>query len=520
MSAVFDPLAPGAVVAGYVIERQLGSGGMGTVYAAAHPRLPRHDALKVLSLEHSSDSEFRARFIREAELAARLDHPNIVAVHDRGVDRDRLWIAMQLVDGIDAAELIRRGPAELPPARAAHIVAGAARGLDEAHRHGLLHRDVKPANLMVQVRPGQPERVYVTDFGIARAAAETTALTEIGTVLATLAYAAPEQLGGGAVDYRVDIYALGCTLYEMLTGAKPFPNRDAAEVIRAHIHDPPPRAATANPALPPAIDEVIARAMAKDPDQRYPSCGALAAAAASALGVSAAAGRHGVRLPEERGRSARRPRIGYLVAGGIVASVAILGVASALVSTRHAGEMATTPGTPPSSGTTGTSAAASPTVTSASAATSWGGHNYMVRVLPELLPETPAESGYQGMRCLAVDEKSRPVDVNQRVSGVTWISCNGNRDPMDKLLVECNANRRSATISAFNDGPPIGDEQWQRPSGSGRVMWEDDITRSGSPRGILQVQFHDAGRTFCNLVVFGGSSGQELFDRWWRDAPF
>ncbi len=279
---------------------------------------------------------------------------------------------MQLVDGIDAAELIRRGPAELPFARAAHIVAGAARGLDEAHRHGLLHRDVKPANLMVQVRPGQPERVYVTDFGIARAAAETTALTEIGTVLATLAYAAPEQLGGGAVDYRVDIYALGCTLYEMLTGAKPFPNRDAAEVIRAHIHDPPPRAATANPALPPAIDEVIARAMAKDPDQRYPSCGALAAAAASALGVSAAAGQHGVRLPEERGRSARRPRIGYLVAGGIVASVAILGVASALVSTRHAGETATTPGTPPSSGTTGTSAAASPTVTSAPAATSWG----------------------------------------------------------------------------------------------------------------------------------------------------
>ncbi|WP_280398114.1 serine/threonine-protein kinase, partial [Nocardia carnea] len=273
---------PGSVFAGYLIERVLGGGGMGTVYLARHPRLPRYDAIKVLSAEHSADPGYRARFIREAELTARLNHPNIVAVHDRGVEGERLWIAMQYIAGTDAAALVR-ADISADPRRAVGIVVQAARGLDEAHRAGMVHRDIKPANLLVDAAAGRGDRVLVTDFGIGRAASESTALTEEGAVLATLAYAAPEQLRGLRVDHRADVYALGCTLYELLTGGKPFPRPTAAAVINAHLVEPPPRPSAVNPALPPELDIVVAHALAKDPEHRFATCGALAAAAEAAL---------------------------------------------------------------------------------------------------------------------------------------------------------------------------------------------------------------------------------------------
>ncbi|WP_233533014.1 protein kinase [Antrihabitans sp. YC2-6] len=280
-------LQPGSVFAGYTIERMLGRGGMGSVYLAKHPRLPRSDALKLLSADYGTSSTFRARFEREADVAARMHHPNVVAVHDRGVEGGQLWIAMQFIDGTDVAELVSIGPRALPGRRVVSIIADAAKGLDHAHRFGLLHRDVKPANILVTRAPDEPtgERALITDFGIARAIDETRHFTETGDVLATIAYAAPEQLEGHAVDHRADVYALGCTLFEMLTGHTPFPRENPLAVIKAHLVAPPPRATESVPTLPPAIDAVIARALAKNPAQRFDSCRELAGAAAAALAV-------------------------------------------------------------------------------------------------------------------------------------------------------------------------------------------------------------------------------------------
>ncbi|MFD5174179.1 serine/threonine-protein kinase [Nocardia sp. NPDC058379] len=274
---------PGASLAGYRIERRLGGGGMGAVYLARHPRLPRHDALKVLDARLAVEPTFRARFEREADLAARLRHPNVVQIFDRGVDGDRLWIAMQFVDGLDAAQLLRHGLAILTPARAVRIVVEAAKGLDYAHRQGLLHRDIKPANLLIARTDDGADEVLVTDFGIARSMGETTSLTSAGSVLGTLAYAAPEQLEGDPLDVRTDVYALGGTLYELLTGFVPFQRDSPAAMISAHLIEAPPRPSAGNPALPPAMDAVIARAMAKNPRDRFASCGELADAAVAAL---------------------------------------------------------------------------------------------------------------------------------------------------------------------------------------------------------------------------------------------
>lgn len=241
---------PGEIFGGYRIEGKLGAGGMGTVYLARHPRLPREDALKVLPPAASADQEFRARFLREAELAARLRHPNIVAIHDRGMDDGCLWIAMQYVQGCDASDLIARDPAGLPPWRAVHIIEEAARGLDAAHAAGLLHRDVKPANILIAVNPDGSYRVLVTDFGIARAVGESTVLTAAGEVLATVSYAAPEQISAAPVDHRVDVYALGCTLHQLLTGSLPFPRPTPAAVMYAHLCEPPPRPRSSIPLFP------------------------------------------------------------------------------------------------------------------------------------------------------------------------------------------------------------------------------------------------------------------------------
>lgn len=203
-------LTVGSVFAGYRVERVLGSGGMGTVYLARDPDLPRSDAVKVLSAELSRDPAFRARFVREADVAAGLDHPNIVAIRRRGDFEGQLWIAMQFVDGPDADAVLRAG--QMSPPRAVHIVAEVAKALDYAHGRNVVHRDVKPANFLLSAAPGADERVMLADFGIARALDDATGLTGSGVVLATVAYAAPEVLAGSAFDGRADLYSLGCSL--------------------------------------------------------------------------------------------------------------------------------------------------------------------------------------------------------------------------------------------------------------------------------------------------------------------
>ncbi|MET8654506.1 serine/threonine-protein kinase [Nocardia aurea] len=510
-----ESLTPGTVFAGYTLERVLGTGGMGTVFLARHPRLPRRDALKVLSESFGGDEEIRARFIREAELTAELDHPNVVTVYDRGVERDRLWIAMQLVDGIDAAELIGTDGSDLPPERALHIVTEAARGLDAAHRAGLLHRDVKPANILLESHPGEPERVYITDFGIAKALAQSTALTAVGSVLATLAYSAPEQLVGGAVDHRADVYALGCTLYELLTRAKPFPRTTAAAVTYAHLRDSPPHPTSANPALPSAIDSVTARAMAKDPDDRFASCGALADAAVAAF--RAGGDEQTFVMP----RPMRRRRERFAVAGLVAALVVAVVVTSVVVANRS--ERPPTARTPDSATST-----VAPVIATEPAKNprSWGAHSFIVQALPELLPPDPFSSGYQGLRCVPVDEDVKVVDVDQDPGKVGRISCRGNSDPVENVLVSCNANRTPIRAALLIGRTAVGDRRWESPRGRGRVAWAETRTEPNDPdggdqpQGLLEVQFDDPVKNFCRLTIYGGDSAQDLYDRWWPTAPF
>ncbi|MFD4351704.1 serine/threonine-protein kinase [Nocardia sp. NPDC058518] len=483
------PLPPGTIFAGYRIERVLGVGGMGTVYVAAHPRLPRRDAVKVLSAEFGADPEFRARFGREAELAARLDHPNIIGVYDRGIEHGRLWIAMRFIDGPDAATLLRERA--LTPHRVAHLVTGVARGLDHAHRAGMLHRDVKPANILVESIPGQPDRVAVTDFGIAKAAAATT-LTQAGTILATVAYAAPEQLTGGAIDHRADVYALGCTLYELLTGAKPFPRTSVDAVIAAHLHDPPPRPSAMVGELPRRIDDVIARALAKDPQRRYASCGELAADAARALGV--AADQVPVVGPPRRRNTG--------IAVGVVAAAIAVIVTSVVVLKHDSTEQST----------------AGSTSTPSADPNSWAAHQWVVDAFAGLLPKTQADSGYQGLRCSAVDGSQRPIDARQTRESLNSLACNGDQNPVFRLVIVCGTDEPADEFVSTAGSVLVGEENWQRPSGSGHARWNDKEGVAG-PTGEILLEFEGSTRDKCVIGVSGGTSGQDLYDRWWRDAP-
>ncbi|MFJ4658204.1 serine/threonine-protein kinase [Nocardia sp. NPDC088792] len=276
-------MSPGTIVGGYRVVRVLGSGGMGTVYLAKHPQLPRMDALKVLSVDLTSNDEFRGRFEREANVVAGLDHPNIVAVHNRGEENGRLWIAMQYVDGTDASAEMKRDATAMTPLRALGITAQIGRGLDYAHRRNLLHRDVKPANFLLTTVDGEEERALLADFGVAKSTEDTTELTQTGSFVATIAYAPPEQLAGDHLDHRSDLYSLACSFYKMLTGQNPYPATQPALVMMGHLHEPPPRATAVNPHLPEAIDAVIARGMAKNPADRYNSCREFTDAVANVL---------------------------------------------------------------------------------------------------------------------------------------------------------------------------------------------------------------------------------------------
>lgn len=277
-------VAIGSHIGGYQILELIGRGGMGEVYKAQHPRLPRVDAIKLLNNTYGSDPDTRARFEREADLVAPLSHPNLVNVLDRGAHEDQLWIAMEFVSGTDAAQLLSAGP--LHPRLAVRIVSEIAEGLDYAHRKGVLHRDVKPGNFLITAGNDamNPDVVKLTDFGIARLAQETdSSLTSVGMTVGTLRYSAPEQIGGEQIDHRADVYALGCSLYELLTAAAPFDVPTSQGLMAAHMFNPPPNPATTNPAVPAAMAAVIAKAMAKKPAGRFTSGRELAAAAQEAL---------------------------------------------------------------------------------------------------------------------------------------------------------------------------------------------------------------------------------------------
>ncbi|ORB53664.1 serine/threonine-protein kinase [Mycobacterium persicum] len=266
------PLAVGEVFAGYTILRVLGAGAMGTVYLAQHPRLPRRDALKVLSAELTADPQYRARFVREADIAASLWHPNILGIHDRGESGGQFWISMDFVAGTDAAKLLgERYPGGMPLDLAVPIITAVGSALDYAHQRGLLHRDVKPANILIADPGSETQRVFLADFGIARPVDDTAGLTATNFAIGTVAYAAPEQLMGEPIDGRADQYALACTAFHMLTGTQPYQSPSAAAVITKHVMAPPPPIGERRPELA-ALDPVFARAMAKKPAERFTHC--------------------------------------------------------------------------------------------------------------------------------------------------------------------------------------------------------------------------------------------------------
>lgn len=511
-------LPAGAVFAGFRIERVLGSGGMGSVYAARHPRLPRLVALKLLHSSFAADPLFRGRFEREAELAGRLDHPNIVAIHDRGSADGQLWIAMQYVAGTDADTAVRAGP--LPVERALHIARCTADALDHAHAAGLLHRDVKPANILLREQsPGvSAQQVLLTDFGIAKAVDEGTALTQTGSLVATLRYAAPEQLDGRPLGPRSDQYSLACTLFHLLTGQPPYTATSAGALIGAHLMHPVPRITASRPDLPPAMDVVFARALAKDPAHRFASCAELVAVASTALstgvgptvpvtypsGTGSTATQFGgpgsvpghVDATPIRDRNSpgsgnsRRRRIGWAAAAAGLA--AVLAVATTIALTRDNPGTGTLP----------------PTTTPATTTTvdPWAAARPTIALFPDLLPAGPDSEGYRGLRCSFATKNPDAV-------WDTGFNCTDR----EKLELQVLAHPDIETVTKFVATLPAGTTRQLR-SRYGKPLSVRSFNSSTGP--WLLVQFDTAPHSTVLLQVYWkGHTHQEMIDEWLTSAP-
>ena len=274
-------LQPTAIIAGYRIEQAIGRGGMGVVYRATQLALERPVAIKLIATERAQDPVFRARFERESRLAASIEHPNVIPVYEAGEDDGLLFIAMRLVEGTDLADLLDRGGALETP-RTVRLIGQLAGALDAAHAHGLVHRDVKPANVLLT----RDEHLYLTDFGVAKHIGAGAGVTQAGQWVGTLDYLAPEQIRGEAVGASADVYALAGVLYHCLTDEVPYPRENDAAKLWAHVNADPPAPSRLRAGVPEAIDGVIARGMAKDPAMRFHSAAQLADACAWALGVA------------------------------------------------------------------------------------------------------------------------------------------------------------------------------------------------------------------------------------------
>jgi YVTN family beta-propeller protein len=310
----------GTHLGSYRIEELLGRGGMGVVYRAEDLRLGRKVALKLLASHLTEDERFRSRFLAESRLAASIDHAGIVPIYEAGESDDgHLYIAMRYVEGTDLAAVLRREGA-MDPQRVINLVAQLAYALDAAHARGLVHRDVKPSNALIAME-GADEHVYLADFGLTRHIATAGAVTASDKLVGTVDYLAPECIAGEQADGRADIYSLGCVLFEALTGEVPFPRDSEVAAIYAHLEDEPPRPSERRPSVPAALDAVVVRALAKEPERRWQSGAELAAAARAALSSGQARAR--------RARARRRPRRPVVAASAAV--LAALALAAVLL---------------------------------------------------------------------------------------------------------------------------------------------------------------------------------------------
>jgi YVTN family beta-propeller protein len=315
-------LSPGTTFAGYQIEDVAGSGGMGIVYKATQLALGRRVALKLIAADLAANSSFRERFKREWLTAASIDHPNVIPLYEAGEADEHLFIAMRYVEGLDLAALIVR---ELPldPARAVNIVAQIASALDAAHKRGLVHRDVKPANILIS---SEDDHVYLTDFGLTRQSASQSALTKTGMFVGSLDYTAPEQIRGETVDARTDVYSLGCVLYQALAGALPYDRDSDVAKMYAHLNEDPPSVLAARADAPAGLDAVVARAMAKEPGDRYQTAGELGRASLEALEGRLPEGPRASPWPRRRRLALAISLPSLLVAGLAAAGLAAGGV--------------------------------------------------------------------------------------------------------------------------------------------------------------------------------------------------
>jgi len=304
----------------YRIESVIGRGGMGVVYLATHAGLDRKVALKLLAPDFADDEAFRARFLRESRMAAAIDHPNIIPIYEAGEVEGAYFLAMRYVAGTDLESRLRAGP--LDPREAVHLLGQVASALDAAHEQGLIHRDVKPANVLVATGRGveKADHAYLTDFGLTKHRGSQSGLTEASAFIGTLDYIAPEQIEGKPVDGRADRYALACMTFQCLTGAPPFVRDNDAAVLMAHLRDAPPSAVELRAELPADVDAVLARGMAKRPDDRFPSCEAFVVALRGALGVRPTEERRAIAAA---GRRTRRLAVGAAVVLVAVVAVAV-----------------------------------------------------------------------------------------------------------------------------------------------------------------------------------------------------
>jgi Protein kinase domain len=339
-------IARGMVIAGFRLDEMIGEGGMGVVWKARQLDLDRVVAVKLIQPNRAGDEDFRARFRRESRLAASIDHPNVVPVFGAG-EEDGVWfISMRYVDGTDLGEYLRSRNSALPPADAARLISQVADGLDAAHAAGLVHRDVKPANILLDagLHP------YLTDFGLTKQIASQSNATRTGVWLGSVNYAAPEQIESGPVDARTDVYALGCVLFEALTRRLPYARDSEMAVMYAKVHEPPLLPGQVDPRLPAEFDEVIRRALARRPEDRYPSAGDLGRAALAAArgervtepertvarGAAATSGYEptaATPVPEPQARVMQTHRSGNRVAvvGAVLAGIAIVALAAVLL---------------------------------------------------------------------------------------------------------------------------------------------------------------------------------------------
>jgi len=368
------PLAPGSEVAGYVIEQRVGSGGMAVVYRARDDTLGRLVAIKVLSPELAMDTEFRTRFLRESRAVAAVEEPHIVPVYGAGEANGVLYIATRFVADGDLGRLQRAVGGPLPSAQVADIISQVASALDAAHAAGLVHRDVKPGNILVEFPPGRLEQVYLSDFGLSKSTtAVSTGLSVAGRFMGTPDYCAPEQVIGARVDGRTDQYSLACVAFSLLAGVVPFGGGDSLSRLYAHVNSPVPALTAIRPELGTAVDMVVARGMAKDPAARYESCAAFAWALRAALASAEQAARPNmmdagqagpwvpgpppVIGPPVTGRPPRR-NTGLIIAGSAAAVVVVAGAIAGVALATHGGNgpsgLHTGPPATSSSGTGGT----------------------------------------------------------------------------------------------------------------------------------------------------------------------